>query len=748
MPVDFESASTGTRFEDIAGRRVMAVPGIVLVLCALATASVSFAILLGVTPIRPSNNTTTALIAINSFFIAVLFGLVVYEILRVVRARRTRRAASRLHVRIIGLFSLVAAVPAIVVAIVASITLNQGLDRWFEERTRSIVDSSFRVAEAYVAETARNLQGTTISLGFVLDEAESLYNLDRTGFQTLLTQQAKARGLADATLVRSTGAVGLSADIENDKDLPPVPADALQTALDGRAVLIPPGSSGLVGTIIRLQRIPDAYLYAIRNVDAGVLSSLKLMEENAAEYRGLEANRTSTQIAFALLYLGVMLVVLLSAIWTGIAVADRLVRPIRYLVQAADAVAQGDLTVSLPVRASDGDLGAFSSTFNEMIGQLSSQRTELISASKMIDNRRRFTEAVLSGVSAGVIGVDPSGDVTIINRAATALLASRAMKPVGSSLATLIPEISGLYSDVVRSNKRSSAATINIRRAGRERIYNVQITMEQSTADSHSHVITLDDITDLVDAQRSSAWADVSRRIAHEIKNPLTPIQLSAERLRRRYGKMVEHDREVFDRCTETIIRQVGDIGRMVDEFSTFARMPKPTLEKADICAIAREAMFLVEVSRSEISFKIDGDSQPIYGLYDARMMGQAIGNLIKNASEAIDGLTEKTEGRILVRISKQDGNAFVDIIDNGKGFPDTDRQRLLEPYMTTREKGTGLGLAIVKKIVEDHGGSLELADAPARFEFVSGAMVRLVLPVISFEQPAADGHEVEKLGA
>lgn len=746
MAINHEPLKVGTRFEEIAGRRALAIPGIFIVVSALVTAAVSFAILLGLTSISPSNTNTTVLIGVNSFFIAVLFGLVVYEVARVVRARRTRRAASRLHVRIIGLFSLVAAVPAIVVAIVASITLNQGLDRWFEDRTRSIVDSSFRVAEAYVAETARNLQGTTISLGFVLDGAQSLYNLDRTGFQSLLTQQAKARGLADATLLRSNGAIELSADVEGDGELPEAPADALQTALDGQAVLIPPGNSGLVGTIIQLQRIPDVYLYAIRSVDRGVLSSLKLMEDNAAEYRGLEANRTTTQIAFALLYLGVMLVVLLSAIWTGIAVADRLVRPIRYLVQAADAVAQGDLTVSLPVRASDGDLGAFSNTFNEMIGQLSSQRAELVSASQLIDNRRRFTEAVLSGVSAGVIGVDPMGDVTIINRSAVTLLPTRNMRAVGESLAMVIPEISDFYLDVVKSGKRSSAATVNIRRAGRERSYNVQITMEQSTAESHSHVITLDDITDLVDAQRSSAWADVARRIAHEIKNPLTPIQLSAERLRRRYGKMVEHDREVFDRCTETIIRQVGDIGRMVDEFSTFARMPKPTLEKSDLCAIAREAMFLVEVSRSEVAFKIEGDQSPLYGLYDARMVGQAIGNLIKNATEAIDGIAEKTDGQVIVSISRHDGHAFVDIIDNGKGFPDTDRQRLLEPYMTTREKGTGLGLAIVKKIIEDHGGNLELADAPLSFGFASGAMVRIQLPVLIEEQDTAEKQKNEQV--
>jgi two-component system, NtrC family, nitrogen regulation sensor histidine kinase NtrY len=716
---------------------MFALPGILIVVTALLSATASFAILLGVTPLQPTENITTALIAINLLLTLALAALVVYEVSRILAARRNRRAASRLHVRIISLFSLVAALPAIVVALVAAFTLNQGLDRWFGERTRAIVDSSSRIAEAYIAENARNLQGTTISLAFVLDQAETLFNLDRVGFQNLLTQQVQARGLADATLLRASGEPIISADIENDETLPPVPNNAMQTALDGRAVLIPPTSGGYAGTIIKLQRIPDAYLYSIRTVDIEVLGSLRLMEENAAEYRGLDANRTSTQIAFALLYTGITLVILLSSIWTGIAVADRLVRPIRYLIHAADAVAGGDLSVSLPVRASDGDLGAFSNTFNNMIGQLSSQRSALLEANQVIDNRRRFTEAVLSGVTAGIVGVGPDGQITILNRSAAGLLQGRANRAVGTPLETAIPELGEVYREAVKSGKRSQNATVKMTRGGRERTYTVQITMEQSAEAAHSHVVTVDDISDLVDAQRSSVWADVARRIAHEIKNPLTPIQLSAERLRRRYGKIVEHDREVFDRCTETIIRQVGDIGRMVDEFAAFARMPKPTPEHHDMREIAREAIFLVEVSHSETEFRLEAGPVPLTGLYDARLMGQAIGNLVKNAAEAIEGVqapqdeasAPRPKGQIVLRTYHQDGQAVVDVIDNGKGFPVADRQRLLEPYMTTREKGTGLGLAIVRKIVEDHGGVIELLDAPADTGFQTGAMVRLRLP-------------------
>ena len=445
------------------------------------------------------------------------------------------------------------------------------------------------------------------------------------------------------------------------------------------------------------------------------------------------ATPAATQIAFALLYLGLTLVVVMSAIWTGIAVADRLVRPVRQLIGAADEVSTGNLDIQVPVRNSDGDVGYLAQTFNTMIQELKSQRNEILSAKDQVDERRRFSEAVLAGVTAGVIGVDSDGLVTIVNRSAETMLALPPSETVGKKISAVLPHIGRVF-EIARDSARAvHREQVTFYRAGAERTFNVQITVEESEASDgpRSYVVTIDDITDLVQAQRSTAWADVARRIAHEIKNPLTPIQLSAERIRRRFGKVIVEDREIFDQCTDTIIRQVGDIGRMVDEFSAFARMPKPAMLPMDLREALREASFLVEVSRADIVFQRQFGDKPLMGTFDSRLMGQALGNVIKNAAEAIDA-GERPEGEpgvIRIRAMQARGFIAVDVIDNGKGLPRENRQRLLEPYMTTREKGTGLGLAIVKKIVEDHGGRLELHDAPADFHGGRGAMIRMILP-------------------
>ncbi len=343
------------------------------------------------------------------------------------------------------------------------------------------------------------------------------------------------------------------------------------------------------------------------------------MRANVVDYRDLEANRLSTQVAFALFYLEVTLIIVLSAIWTANAVANRLVRPIRQLIGAADEIAQGNLDVSVPVRSSDGDMASLASTFNTMTHELKSQRNELISAKDVIDERRRFTEAVLGSVTAGVIGVDSAGVVTIVNRSAESMLGIQGETTVGSRLTLILPHIGRIF-EIARSSGRAVyREQVAFHRLGAERTFNIQITLEASdaTRTEKDYVVTVDDITDLVSAQRTSAWADVARRIAHEIKNPLTPIQLSAERIRRRYGKVITEDREVFDQCTETIIRQVGDIGRMVDEFSSFARMPKPTMETSDLRDALREASFLVEVSKSDIAFSRDLGSEALVGTFD-----------------------------------------------------------------------------------------------------------------------------------
>src|SRR4051794_1570051 len=666
------------------GRRLLVVTGALAILGALVSAGVSFAILVGATPITPDQATTLTLIGINAGFVLLLIALIGREIVRILRARRRGKAASRLHVRIVTMFSLVAAVPAIMVAVGASITLDIGLDRWFELRTKAIVSSSLSIADAYVQENARNLQGTTLSMAYDLDNSRTLYNLDRTGFRDLMSQQALGRNLAHAAVITQDGSVITEAQTNATFEMPQAPPEWLASAVSGQPVLIEPGRRNLIGAIVKLREIPDAYLYTMRLVDPEVIKARQIVTANSDEYHGLESNRTSTQVAFALLYLGLTLIVVLSAIWTGIAVADRLVRPIRQLISAADEVATGNLDVAVPVRPSDGDVASLGDTFNKMLMELKSQRNEILSAKDLIDERRRFSEAVLAGVTAGVIGVDPYGIVTIVNRSAETMLAISATAALGQNLSAILPHVGRVFEIGRKSGKPVHREQVTFYRAGAERTFNVQVTIEAGAdgSEEKSYVVTVDDITDLVQAQRSSAWADVARRIAHEIKNPLTPIQLSAERIKRRYGKVITEDREVFDQCTDTIIRQVEDIGRMVDEFSAFARMPKPEMKAIDLRESLREASFLVEVSRADITFERIFGNEPLKGTFDSRLMAQAFGNVIKNAAEAIDGSeqTDGSHGIIRIQAGRQNGAIRIDVIDNGKGLPRENRQRLLEP--------------------------------------------------------------------
>ncbi|MFD2237865.1 sensor histidine kinase NtrY-like [Aureimonas populi] len=721
-------------------RRFMLIPGVLVVVGALVTGAISFVVLMGLTAIAPTDTVVTVATVVNGGFVLLLCAMIWREVARMVRARSQGRAASRLHVRIVVLFSIVAALPALLVAIVAGITLDLGLDRWFEMRTRAIVDSSISVARAYVNENARNLQGSTLSMAYDLSAQRRLYDLDRTGFQQLMTEQARGRSLLGAQLLRDDGTPFLRADVPVERPLPVPPEDALVQAREGNLVFIPPGVTNLVGAVARLNQFGDVFLYTVRAVDPEVIAAMRLMEERTAEYSALEANRFGLQVAFALLYIGITLIVLLSAIWTGIGVADRLVRPIRLLIGAADEVSGGNLAVSVPVRASDGDVGSLSNTFNNMILQLRSQRSELINAKDVIDERRRFTEAVLSGVTAGVIGVKGDGTISMMNPSAERILSIRSEDAVGRPLGALYPQIASIHQAAGCSRKAEYQEQIK----QRDRVLDIRVTSEGTADGAHSSVVTLDDITDLVEAQRSSAWADVARRIAHEIKNPLTPIQLSAERIRRRYGKKVEDDREVFDRCVDTIVRQVSDIGRMVDEFSTFARMPKPAMEERDLREALQEAVFMREMGDHGIAFSSDFGSQPLHGSYDIRLLSQAFGNVVKNAVESVESVHEGGGGSISITVSHEPGFHIVEIADNGRGFPQEDRERLLEPYMTTREKGTGLGLAIVRKIVEEHGGTIELGDARDG----QGALVRIRLPATESERlDSSVTNNTKKLG-
>jgi len=715
-------------------RGISTTTGIAVAGGALVAALITLAILLGFTPVEPALPVVIASAIVNALFVFALLSLVGYEFLRLFKARARGRAAARLHIRIVLLFSGVAITPAILVAVIASLTLNVGLDRWFSVRTREIVSSGMNVGQAYVRENASYLQGQTISMANDLDRNRQLFALDRSGFAELLTRQTKGRGLLGAFLINSDGSIILKSEIDTDKPLPAIPTEALKAAVSGKPTLIPPGSTNLVGAIINLDQI-DAYLYTIRAVDPRVMTAMSLMEANASEYRAMDSGRMTTQIAFGIIYLGFALIVLLAAIWAAIAVADRIVRPIRLLINAADNVAGGNLNVIVPVRAIDGDVGSLSRTFNKMISEIRSQRDEILIAKDEVDDRRRFIEAVLSGVTAAVLGVEEDRTITIANPSTGLLLGLDPEKLTGRKLAEVAPEIDMLLQDAANRSRGEFRGQIAMIHGGTERNLNVQITREESHAGKESYVITMDDITDLMIAQRSTAWSDVARRIAHEIKNPLTPIQLSAERLKRRYGRQIaEDDRAVFDQCTDTIVRQVEDIGRMVDEFSSFARMPKPSKEFSDLRDILKDAVFLREMGNGHIRFEREWGETPLMGAFDSRMLGQAFGNLIKNSVEAIEGIAdgEARDGlKITVRArpDPSENRLVVEIIDNGKGLPQENRHRILEPYMTMRDKGTGLGLPIVKKIIEEHGGHLELHDAPPDFDHGKGAMFRVILP-------------------
>jgi two-component system nitrogen regulation sensor histidine kinase NtrY len=709
--------------------------GIAVAATALLVAMATLAVLLGYTPIEPVDYVLYISMAVNGIFVVALLVLVGYELFRLVKARARGRAAARLHIRIVTLFSVVAITPAILVAIIASITLSAGLDRWFSFQTQEIVNSSINVGQAYVKENASYLQGQTISMANDLESYRQLYALDKGGFTELLTRQTKGRGLLSASLVTPDGTVILKSDDEGEPT-PAVPADALNAVVQSPsgAVLIPANATNLVGAIIKLNQL-DAYLYTVRAVDPKVMQAMHLMEANAGIYRSMKEGRVSTQLTFAIIYLGFALIVLLAAIWAAIAVADRIVRPIRLLISAADSVASGNLNVIVPVRAIDGDVGSLSRTFNKMISEIRTQRDEILVAKDEVDDRRRFIEAVLSGVTASVIGVEDDRTITIANPSIEMLLGLRPDDVTGRKLQEVAPEIDAVLTEAAGRNRKEFRREVAMIHGGKERNLNVQVTREESHAGKESYVITMDDITDLMIAQRSTAWSDVARRIAHEIKNPLTPITLSAERLKRRYGKQInEDDRAVFDQCTDTIVRQVEDIGRMVDEFSSFARMPKPAKENSDLREILKDTVFLREMGNHDINFIREWGDEPLNGAFDSRMLGQAFTNLIKNAVEAIEAIPE-SEARdalkILVRakVDEASDRIIVEIIDNGKGLPQENRHRILEPYMTMREKGTGLGLPIVKKIIEEHGGHLELHDAPPDFDHGHGAMFRVLLP-------------------
>ncbi len=718
-----------------ARRRLPFTLGLITMMLSLCSGLATYVILTGLTPIVPTHIVVVGMLLINLVLVLAMVGIIAWQVTGLWLARKRQAAGAQLHVRIVSLFSVIAVVPAILLAVFASISLDRGLDHWFSDRTKSIIQNSIDVATAYLQEHGQVIRTDTVGMAKDIDEAVDLVKSRPEGFGNFLTAQAAIRALPMAYLIDGNGKILATAATLQDMPYRPPPKEALDLAKKGQVIVIAPGQTSVVGAIKSLDNFTDTFLYVLRPVNARVLQQLRETRANVAEYQLLEQRRAGVQVAFGLMYVAIALTLLLSAIWIGMWFANRLVAPIGQLMGAAQQISEGNLDVEVGVNPADGDLAVLGSTFNTMTSELKSQRDELVGANTTLDERRRFMEAVLSGVTAGVVGVDTDGTITLVNRSAETLLGAKEKTLSGQLLAKAIPEFAPLLKRAQKQGRHLLTDQLAIRRRGEERNFAVRVTTEGAGHEAQGYVVTFDDITELVSAQRSTAWADVARRIAHEIKNPLTPIQLSAERIRRKYGASITKDREVFEQCTDTIIRQVSDIGRMVDEFSAFARMPKPVMEQNDVRDIVREAVFLFQVSRPEINFELDLPDKPVVTLSDRRLLTQAVTNLVKNASEAIDTALEAEperadKGHVTAKVRAKGDRLQITVIDNGCGLPKENRHRLVEPYMTTRTKGTGLGLAIVQRITEQHGGKLTLADAPKRDGKQQGASVRMDLPI------------------
>src|SRR6201993_582292 len=712
---------------------------------ALLSAFLTFIVLTGLTRIEPRPAVVQSFYLINVATILLLVGIIMREVWQMVLARRRGRAAARLHIQVVGLFSVIAVLPAVLVAIIANVTLDRGLDRLFSGPTREVIQNSLTISRAYVQEHAQLIRGDILGMAVDVSHAQPLYYQDRGSFKELLTASAAARNLPGAMIMDKDAKPLETADTGAQASYSPPSADFLKNVNEDEPEIAVLPDSNSVAAVIRLRAFTDTFLYVERPLDPRVVDQLKQTEASVAGYSQMESQRLGIQVAFALMFAVIALTILMASVLLGLNFANRLVAPIRRLMNAAHMVSTGDLQVQVPVMRSEGDLAQLGETFNKMTQELRTQRDELVSASELIDSRRRFIEAVLSLASAGIIGVDGSGSVGILNRSAEKLIGHAESETLGHPLSDVLPELDEMMKTAREGTQRLGQGNVTILRDGSERSLSVRVSAEQTSQSRDSYIITLDDITDLVLAQRTSAWGDVARRIAHEIKNPLTPIQLSAERIRRKFGKTIteEKDKTVFDQCTDTIVRQVDDIRRMVDEFSRFARMPKPVMEGEGVADTVRQAVFLMKVAHPELEIEADIKQDPLHAQFDRRLISQALTNIIKNATEAIEAVPPEQlgKGRIDVIAARENEDIVIDVIDNGIGLPKVSRARLLEPYVTTREKGTGLGLAIVGRVLEDHGGRIELNDAADIRPGQRGAWMRLRF-AISGHAPKAGTKE------
>jgi two-component system nitrogen regulation sensor histidine kinase NtrY len=737
LPAPAASEQIGERARRLPRRLADLLLGKIVTLLLAATALglgfATFVVLAHGSPFGLKPGVGVGMVLANLSVLLVLGAVLAGRLTRIWVERRRGSAGSRLHVRLVLLFGGVAVAPTILVATFAVAFFHFGIQAWFNDPVRDALGESLKASQGYLEEHRNNIRTVALEMANDLARAGRFLSLDPDGFADILANQTALRGLTEAAIYEPvTGQIIASAGLLAGFGIELPAQTDTDRARTGDVVVASTDDGNSVAAIIQLDSVPSLMLMVSRPVDPQILDHMARTEMAVAEYNRLDKNRSWLQLAFAWIFLLVALLVLTGAVLIGLVLANQIARPIGRLIHAAERVRGGDLAVRVPETAAQDEVAGLSRAFNRMTGQLAAQRTELMGAYGQIDERRRFTETVLAGVSAGVIGLDARGRIELPNRAASELLGADLWAGVGQELAAVAPEFAGLLRAARETPERPGVAEVQIGPPSHRRTLLVRIGAELQGGRTDGFVVTFDDITELQSAQRKAAWSDVARRIAHEIKNPLTPIQLSAERLKRRFLKEITSDPDTFAQCADTIVRHVGDIGRMVDEFSSFARMPHPLMRLEDVGRIAREALILQRTARPEIDWRTSIPEQGPIAPCDRRLIGQALTNLLVNAADAVS-MRPDVRGEIELAVTVSADTVHVVVIDNGIGLPEDNREKLTEPYVTHKPKGTGLGLAIVKKIMEDHGGALALDDRPG----AQGAAATLTLPLAA---PAAAG--------
>ncbi|TNJ41597.1 PAS domain-containing sensor histidine kinase [Phaeobacter sp. B1627] len=674
-------------------------------------------------------------------YVLTVTAMVLSQIGRLVAARREKSAGSRLHLRLIGAFAFLALVPTVTVAVFAVLTVNVGLEGWFSERVRDAIGNSVKAAEAYQRQQRQDLEQDAVRLARFLDRSRTAnFFMSDADLRQFLSQGQLGiqRGLQEAYVIDGLGTILTRGERSYEFDFEMPSRQDISTAEADGFVVIQDWENNEFRALVKLAAFVDRYLYVSRDVDGELLNLLDDTQETAHLYQQLENERGRMLFEFGLLYLGFAVILILAAMWLGMWFAERLSRPVGRLMIAAQRVGGGNLNVQVTEERGDDEIAQLGRYFNQMTKRLQVQRDALLENTRQIEHRRRLFDSVLSSVTSGVVGLNADGAITFVNKSAKRLLDWREDQQ-SLALAVVVPEFGPLFAEMVEGGSQVAQSEIKVTRQGR--LENLLVRMSPRRSDEGSlegYVIAFDDVTDLVSAQRMAAWGDVARRIAHEIKNPLTPIQLSAERIKRKFApKLSGEQSDQLQSMTDVIVRQTNDLRRIVDEFSKFARMPEPVCRKEDLGKLVQEAVLLQQAGQPDLRLRSDVPNEASMVDVDATMIGQALTNLIKNAGEATVTLQKKGAPQdyvpeVRVSLVSEGGGHLITIADNGVGLPE-DRARLFEPYVTTRDEGTGLGLPIVKKIIEEHGGTLTLEDAPL-FEGQGhrGAMAIIRLPALS----------------